>query len=166
MKSIATSIAAIALSLFATLPAEAAKYGSWPGDEAPGTIVIVTGDHTLHYISAPGERISFPIAVGREGDKWFGQTTVIGKKEDPDWRPTPDMRRADPKLPAVVKAGPNNPLGNRAIYLAQGYLRIHGTNNQHSVGKDVSHGCFRLYRKDIEELFSLVSVGSTVEILP
>jgi lipoprotein-anchoring transpeptidase ErfK/SrfK len=142
------------------------KYGSWPGDDAPGTIVIITGDHTLHYIDAPGHRISYPIAVGKEGDKWFGETYVTGKRKNPDWRPTPDMRRKDPSLPAVVKGGPGNPLGVEAIYLAEGYLRIHGTNRPESIGHDASHGCFRMRDKDILELSQVVSAGARVLVLP
>jgi lipoprotein-anchoring transpeptidase ErfK/SrfK len=146
--------------------AEAAKFGTWDGDEAPGTIVIITSDHTLHYIDDYGTRISYPIAVGKEGAKWTGVTTVTHKRKNPDWRPTPNMRAKDPTLPAVVKAGPHNPLGTRAIYLAEGYLRIHGTNSPRSIGKDASSGCYRMYNDDVEELFELVSPGAEVIVLP
>src|SRR5436190_803480 len=41
---------------------------------------------------------------------------------------------------------------------------IHGTNQPKSIGKAASHGCIRMGRKDLEELFELVRVGDTVEI--
>ena len=41
---------------------------------------------------------------------------------------------------------------------------IHGTNVQSSVGKAASHGCIRMRQHDVEELFELVDVGTTVEL--
>jgi hypothetical protein len=41
---------------------------------------------------------------------------------------------------------------------------IHGTNVQSSVGKVASHGCFRMKKKDVEELYTLVQVGDAVSI--
>jgi hypothetical protein len=42
---------------------------------------------------------------------------------------------------------------------------IHGTNVPKSIGKAASHGCIRMARPDIEELFSNTRVGDTVLIL-
>ena len=65
----------------------------------------------------------------------------------------------------MVKPGPENPLGSRAIYLSMpGYL-LHGTNKPWGVGMKVSHGCIRLYPEDIEMLYELVSQGENVEII-
>lgn len=41
---------------------------------------------------------------------------------------------------------------------------IHGTNNPSSIGGYVSKGCVRMYNSDVEELFALVSIGTTVII--
>jgi hypothetical protein len=41
---------------------------------------------------------------------------------------------------------------------------IHGTNVQSSVGKAASHGCFRMRKQDVEELYTLVQVGDTVTV--
>lgn len=127
-----------------------------------GTIVIATREHTLIYTTSQGEQFAYPIAVGREGKQWFGSTRVVSKREHPEWRPTPSMRQKNPKLPAVVKPGPSNPLGTRAIYLADGLLRIHGTNDPSSIGRNASSGCFRMYRQDVEELYEMVQPGTQV----
>lgn len=153
-------IASTVVAAFLCSPVAAApKYGDWPGDDEPGTIVIITGDHTLHYIEDYGKRISFPIAVGKEGMKWYGETRVTGQKANPDWRPTPDMRKKNPKLPEVMKGGPGNPLGVRAIYLAEGYLRIHGNNDPKSIGKDASSGCFRMLNEDVTMLGDIIKTS-------
>jgi hypothetical protein len=41
---------------------------------------------------------------------------------------------------------------------------IHGTNEPRSIGKAASHGCIRMAKADLEELFTLVDVGDEVEI--
>jgi hypothetical protein len=44
-------------------------------------------------------------------------------------------------------------------------LGIHGTNAPKSIGKGASHGCIRMRKKDVEELFEIVRVGDSVELL-
>ena len=129
---------------------------------ARGTIVIATREHTLIYTAANGEQFAYPIAVGREGKQWYGTTRVVSKRLHPEWRPTASMRLKNPRLPTVVKPGPNNPLGTRAMYLADGLLRIHGTNDPSSIGTNASSGCFRMYREDVEELYDMVQPGTRV----
>ncbi|TCU10019.1 hypothetical protein EV132_12210 [Rhizobium sullae] len=89
---------------------------------ARGTIVIATRERMLIYTTQWGEQFAYPIAVGRESKKWYGSTLVVSKREHPEWRPTASMRQKNPGLPAVVRPGPANPLGTRAIYLADGLL--------------------------------------------
>ncbi|MBX5227965.1 MULTISPECIES: L,D-transpeptidase [unclassified Rhizobium] len=127
-----------------------------------GTIVIATREHTLIYTTSAGEQFAYPIAVGREGKQWYGTTRVVSKRLHPEWRPTASMRQKNPRLPAVVEPGPANPLGTRAIYLADGLLRIHGTNDPSSIGTNASSGCFRMYREDVEELYDMVQPGTRV----
>ena len=64
----------------------------------------------------------------------------------------------------VLPAGPGNPLGTRWIGLSTKGYGIHGTNVENSIGKAASHGCIRMHRKDLEELFANVQVGDQVEI--
>jgi L,D-transpeptidase ErfK/SrfK len=101
----------------------------------------------------------------------LGVTKVVGKQIDPVWRPTASVRAEHAAegdiLPATVPAGPDNPLGTRALRLAAGngtYL-IHGTNNPIAVGLAVTHGCIRMYPEDVEALYPLVPVGTQVRII-
>jgi L,D-transpeptidase ErfK/SrfK len=68
-------------------------------------------------------------------------------------------------LPARVPAGPDNPLGHRALRLALPSYLIHGTNRPAGIGMRVSHGCIQLYPEDIETLFDQVAVGTPVRIV-
>src|SRR5207302_2335652 len=65
----------------------------------------------------------------------------------------------------IVSPGKANPLGTRWMGLSQRGYGIHGTNNQSSVGHNVSHGCIRMRKADVEELFELVKVGDVVEMV-
>lgn len=54
-------------------------------------------------------------------------------------------------------------LGANRLYLGDGYA-IHGTDNPRSIGRSVSHGCIRVRNEDIETLFRVVDVGTTVYV--
>jgi lipoprotein-anchoring transpeptidase ErfK/SrfK len=64
----------------------------------------------------------------------------------------------------VIDPGPANPVGTRWIGLNQKGYGIHGTNEPRSIGKAASHGCIRMAKNDLEELFELVRPGDVVEI--
>ncbi|GMU69058.1 MAG: hypothetical protein AMXMBFR37_13900 [Steroidobacteraceae bacterium] len=113
---------------------------------------------------------TYPIGIGRVG--WAtpqGATKVVRKKKDPEWRPTAAIRKEhaenDDPIPAVVPAGPDNPLGNRAMYLGWPSYLVHGTNKPYGVGIRSSHGCIRLYPEDIEQLFDMTSIGTPVRVV-
>ncbi|MCL4523057.1 MAG: L,D-transpeptidase [Acidobacteria bacterium] len=64
----------------------------------------------------------------------------------------------------VIGPGKENPLGTRWIGLGQRGYGIHGTNEPRSIGKRASHGCIRMRKADVEELFELVRAGDLVEL--
>jgi lipoprotein-anchoring transpeptidase ErfK/SrfK len=64
----------------------------------------------------------------------------------------------------VIPPGPGNPLGSRWMGLSEKGYGIHGTNVPTSIGKAASHGCIRMGRNDLEELFRMVKLGDTVAI--
>ncbi|HHX96917.1 MAG TPA: L,D-transpeptidase [Clostridia bacterium] len=55
--------------------------------------------------------------------------------------------------------------GTRWMGLSKPHYGIHGTNNPSSIGKAVSLGCIRMYNRDIEIIFPLVSLGTIVYII-
>ena len=121
----------------------------------------------------PGTVMSYAHGVGRQDWKTpLGQTKVARKIKDPVWNPPESIRRehaanGDP-LPAVVPAGPHNPLGAYALYLAlPGEYRIHGTDIDKifGIGMQITHGCVRMYPEDIEQLYTLAPIGTPVYIV-
>ena len=134
--------------------------------EAPGTIIIDTGNTTLYYVLGQGRAVRYGVGVGREGFTWAGVQTVSRKAEWPDWHPPAEMIARQPYLPRFMAGGPGNPLGARAMYLGNSQYRIHGTNDPSTIGKFVSSGCIRLTNEDVADLFSRVNVGTKVVVLP
>ena len=134
--------------------------------EAPGTVIIDTGNTTLYYVLGQGRAIRYGVGVGREGFTWSGTQTISHKAEWPDWHPPAEMIARQPYLPRFMAGGPGNPLGARAMYLGSSEYRIHGTNDPTTIGKFVSSGCIRLTNEDVADLFSRVDVGTRVVVLP
>jgi L,D-transpeptidase ErfK/SrfK len=108
----------------------------------------------------------YPVGVGREG--WntpLGTFQVSVIIDGPDWTPPASLRQEKPELPGTVPPGPGNPLGSHWIGLTAEGVGIHGTNQPLGVGRRVSHGCIRLYPRDIIDLAGRVRPGTPVRIL-
>ncbi|HZH11728.1 MAG TPA: L,D-transpeptidase [Microvirga sp.] len=129
-----------------------------------GTIFIRNSERRLFYFIDNHFAIEFPVGIGRGRLAKTGRTKITDKRRDPVWVPTKNQRRVYRGLPAFMPAGPDNPLGSRALNLTIPNYRIHGTNQEWSVGLAASDGCFRMYNRDIEFLFDLVSIGTQVVI--
>lgn len=165
---LALALFAAAFWLDASAPAIAAK--SQPqlvsfADRGyrPGTIVVSNSERRLYLVLGRGQAISYPVAVGKSGKAWRGQTYIKGKHWQPAWSPPAEVKRDFPNLPNVIQGGaPNNPMGVAAMTLAGGQYAIHGTNRPGSIGGAVSYGCIRMYNAHIADLFQRVSVNATV----
>ena len=118
----------------------------------------------------PNKVFTYPVGIGRDG--WntpTGLVKIISKTANPSWTVPESIHREHAKkgdpLPAVVKAGPDNPLGLYAMRLTvPGYL-IHGTNKPYGIGMQVSHGCVQLYPENIAALFEKITIGTPVHII-
>ena len=79
--------------------------------EAPGTVIIDTGNTYLYYVLGGGRAMRYGVGVGRQGFTWSGVQTVSRKAEWPDWYPPAEMIARQPYLPRFVAGGrtPNAP---------------------------------------------------------
>ena len=161
-----------------------------PVNPAPGTVMTIPSQMLLPdtpregivvnlaelrlYYFPPGENIVqvFPLGIGQLGLETPVTTTRVSQKiPNPTWTPTPGIRARSLeqgiKLPPVVPAGPNNPLGRFALRLGVGHgeYLIHGTSAPDSVGLRVSSGCMRMNAPDIKALIEQVRVGTRVQII-
>ena len=144
--------------------------------DAPREGILINLAELRLYYFAPGTQsvTVYPIGIGQlDGDTLTPTmvTRVSQKRANPTWTPTANIRARYLKqgitLPAVVPAGPDNPMGHHAIRLAAygGVYLLHGTNADFGIGMRVSSGCIRLRDGDIETLFRQVTPGTKVNII-
>jgi L,D-transpeptidase ErfK/SrfK len=110
-----------------------------------------------------------PVGLGRMD--WRtprGTFKVRGKTVDPRWYIPESIRRerirefGDTRR-SIPGGQLDNPLGKYRLELTIAKYAIHGTNLPWGIGRQVSHGCVQLYPEDINRLFPLVKIGTSVE---
>jgi lipoprotein-anchoring transpeptidase ErfK/SrfK len=120
------------------------------------TLLISIADRKLAVVENGAVNKIYPIAVGKHSTPSpAGSFLIVDRVVDPTYY----------HANVVVPPGPHNPLGTRWMGLSEKGYGIHGTNVPKSIGKAASHGCIRMARPDLEEVFSQTRVGDTVLIL-
>jgi lipoprotein-anchoring transpeptidase ErfK/SrfK len=113
--------------------------------EGPTYVILVLLDTKQLSLFCEEELVkTYPVAVGRPSS------------------PTP---KGNFTVKSMIEYPYADAYGARWIGLSAPNIGIHGTNAPSSIGKGASSGCIRMRNEDIEELFSYVSVGTTVFIL-
>lgn len=141
----------------------------WKETKYPiGSLIVKTPERALYYVSGPGEAIRYSVGVGREGMQWSGVSKIERKAEWPSWTPPQEMivREAAKGhiIPPFMEGGPGNPLGARALYIGGRIYRVHGTNNEASIGGAVSSGCIRMMNADVIDLYDRVKIGAKIYV--
>jgi lipoprotein-anchoring transpeptidase ErfK/SrfK len=128
-------------------------------------IVVHGGSNVLDlYVDGALDK-SYPVATGQPAYPTpMGQYYIIGKQVDPVWINPHSSWSVG--MPEYVPAGPDNPLGTRAMQLDADGIYIHGTPEDSSIGSHASHGCIRMHMGDAVDLFQRVHVGTPVLIVP
>lgn len=133
-----------------------------PDPVAKIELVIRLRDRKVYVYERDQVKATFPIAIGRSGwETPTGEHQILQMIKDPSWQ--------NPFNGTVIPAGPDNPLGTRWIGFwtdGQNYIGFHGTPNENSVGTAASHGCIRMYNRDVVQLFEMVEVGTVVRVEP
>lgn len=137
-----------------------------PNAPREGLVINLPEMRVYAFVNGDDAPYTYPLGIGREGlDTPIGKTKIVRKKAGPSWHPTARMRKEDPKLPAMVPAGPDNPLGTHALYLGWPTYAMHGTNRPFGIGRRVSSGCIRMYPEDIAKFFEQIPVGTKVNVI-
>jgi len=136
-------------------------------------IVVNLATMRLFQYKGDGKSLSvatYPVGVGAEDRPTpTGPTRIVRKVARPTWHVPASIaerhRQKGDILPAQIPPGPDNPLGEYALYLSKtGYL-VHGTNKPASVGLQATNGCMRLYPENIKMLFNDTPVNTPVAIV-
>lgn len=142
----------------------------WTEGKYPvGSLVVKTRERALYLITGSGEAIRYSVGVGREGFQWSGNSKIVRKAEWPGWTPPKTMIEREAAkghfLPEYMEGGPGNPLGARALYIGGSIFRVHGTNNEASIGGAVSSGCIRMMNADVIDLYDRVKIGTRIYVI-
>ena len=145
-----------------------------PDATREGLVLNLAELRLYYYPPGKNEVTVYPIGIGQLGGDTITPTlvtTVSDKRANPTWTPTANIRARYKAmgidLPAVMPAGPDNPMGQHAIRLAAygGVYLLHGTNADFGIGMRVSSGCIRLRDDDIKALYNEISPGTRVTII-
>jgi lipoprotein-anchoring transpeptidase ErfK/SrfK len=141
-------------------------------------IVIDTATNRLYLLNDSKVLLDAPCSTGSglqlddpvNGRNWVfntprGEFRILSKLVNPVWRKPDWAFIEDGKQPPrdPVARFEEGVLGDYALAFGNGYF-IHGTLYTRLIGKNVTHGCVRLKDRDLEALFSRVSVGTPVVI--
>lgn len=153
-----------------------------PTSEAPGTVVVDTGNHFLYLVQPGGQAVRYGVGLGRAGFEWAGAGVIEWKQPWPRWHPPEEMIERQPELEKYrteydpktdtwtggMEPGVTNPLGARALYIYQDnkdtLYRLHGSPEWASIGKSVSSGCVRLMNQDVIDLYDRVAEKSPIVV--
>jgi lipoprotein-anchoring transpeptidase ErfK/SrfK len=123
---------------------------------APFSIVVDKSQNTL--ILKTDEEIikTYTVSTGVNNSTPVGNFKITSKLTNPTWF----------KTGAVVPAGsPENILGSCWLGFNLSGYGIHGTTEPQSLGKQVTEGCVRMANPDVEELYTIIPIGTEVTIV-
>ena len=122
----------------------------------PRVIVVSLEDKKLALVEDGQVKKVYTVAVGKPSTPSpTGTFTIARRVKNPVYQ----------HEGKVVQPGPGNPVGTRWMGLSVKGYGIHGTNEPKSIGKAASHGCIRMAKKDLEEMYEMVGVGDSVELV-
>ncbi len=141
-----------------------------PDAPRQGLVINLAAMRLFHHRGKGRATVTHPVGIGEEGRSTpLGEMHVERKAVRPTWYVPASIRRDHAKrgdpLPAEVPPGPDNPLGEYALYLSRTSYVIHGTNKPYSIGLRATNGCLRLYPEDVEKLYQAVPVKTPVHIV-
>ena len=143
-----------------------------PNAPRKGIVVNLATMRLFHYKGDSKSLVvsTYPVGVGtKERPTPTGQMRVERKAARPTWHVpasiSEDHRKKGDILPAEVPPGPQNPLGEYALYLSKSGYLIHGTNKPASIGLKATNGCMRLYPENIKTLYGDTPVFTPVAIV-
>jgi len=119
--------------------------------------IAVDKSQNLLTLKSNGEVVkTYHVATGKDNITPVGTFKIVNKLVNPDW--THDGK-------VIAFGTPENILGTRWLgFNVPGY-GIHGTSQPESIGKQATAGCVRMLNNEVEELYSLLPVGTEVTIV-
>ncbi|WP_054958024.1 L,D-transpeptidase [Paenibacillus dakarensis] len=123
--------------------------GAFPDGQAffkqPLEVIIDRKNHRLAVVSGSILLRNYEVGLGRDNKTPLGRFQISDKVINPNGSAT-------------------GTYGSRGMQLSDTNYAIHGTQDIKSIGGNESEGCIRMHKRDVEELFDLVPMGTQVRI--
>ena len=115
-------------------------------DKSDNTLVLKAGNKVLK---------EYSVSTGKVNSTPVGEFKIISKLINPVWYSPGKV---------IPSGSPDNVLGSRWLGISIESYGIHGTIEPETIGRQITHGCVRMLNKDVEEVYSIVPVGTKVVI--
>ena len=138
--------------------------------DLPPCIIINYDTTTLYMYGTDPTTPIYTCAIGygrgTDADGTFTSPEGLHYIEYKDAAPTwsnPDPTGWGSNYAAFIEAGPDNPLGLRALKVSDApMIYLHGVNDPNLTHNNQSHGCINIYNDDIVQIFDMIPDPSTV----
>ncbi|HEX2083476.1 MAG TPA: L,D-transpeptidase [Xanthomonadaceae bacterium] len=141
-----------------------------PALAKPDKIVVDKSDSSVSLVDAEGKVYArYPASSGSQHDPLpIGTWKINGVSREPEFRYNPELfwDADESHAKAVIKPGPNNPVGVKWIDLSKEHYGIHGTPEPSRIGKSQSHGCIRMTNWSVREIAELAKPGMIAVLQP
>lgn len=132
-----------------------------PGQELKVNVckfsLVVDKSQNLLFLKRKGQIIkTYLVATGKQSRTPEGKFEIVNKLVKPTWYKTGAV---------VLPDNPENILGSRWMGFDKAGYGIHGTTEPESLGSQVTLGCIRMKNEEVEELYTIVPVGTEVTIV-
>lgn len=99
---------------------------------------------------------TYRVSTGIDNSTPTGTFKIVNKLVNPVWF----------KVGAIIPSGsPDNTLGSRWLGLDIKGYGIHGTTEPESIGRQITNGCIRMLNRDVEEIYTIIPIGTEVTII-
>jgi lipoprotein-anchoring transpeptidase ErfK/SrfK len=119
--------------------------------------IVVDKSQNLLFLKT-GEEVfkTYVVSTGLNNSSPVGNFKIVNKLINPTWF----------KAGAVVPPeSPENILGTRWMGFNLAGFGIHGTTEPQALGQQVTQGCVRMLNAEVEELYTIVPLGTEVTIV-
>ncbi len=117
-------------------------------DKSQNILTLLSGGDTITK--------AYKVSTGKNNSTPVGTFDIVNRIKDPVWY----------AQGAIVPAeSPKNILGSRWLGLSERGYGIHGTTEPESLGQQSTQGCIRMLNEDVEELYTIIPIGTRVTIV-
>jgi len=120
------------------------------------SIVVDKSQHQLLLTEDEQFFKAYPVATGQNNSTPVGTFKIVNKVPNPVWYRQGAM---------VPPDSPQNILGSRWLGWDKPGYGIHGSVDASGIGKQITAGCVRMHNQDVEELYAIVPIGTSVTIV-